>query len=243
MSAGQRAIDTALGYLDAPTTIDSVKEIVAKEIERVDPALKVRKTGYFNHSYIPDLVTWWGTGDADHREIFLRFDSVHPDLALDIEKLNRDHPMFFSLRSRNADEAPPEISEALSRHCEVMVTAADTLGALTGSRPGSFDALVSKAVVQSGRGLVDADKATQTRKHASAGVAGALCADESLTRVAVMTAQDTFMDAVFRRINKYLQLLWLAGGGAFDSYPGRKDVPLGIEDQDIGTLIRPHLEQ
>ena len=221
MKAAQRAIDEALGRSDLRDVTDSVKAIVARTIGDVDKSLEVKKTEYFNHSYIPDLVTWWGSDDSDYREVFLRFDSADPNLALDVERLNGDQPMFFSLKSRSAEEVTPQLTEALASHPQTMVTTADGIDALTGSIPGSLDALLSTTVVQAARGFIDDAKATKVLSDTHEGINGALSADELRTRAAISITQDVLEESVSRRFGRYFQLLWLAGGGTLDSFPGK----------------------
>ena len=238
MSTGQQAIDAALAHGDPQDVTESVKEIVAKEIAEVNPELEIRKTDYFNHSYVPDLVAWWGPQDADYREVFLRFDSADRHLALDIERLNQDHPMFFSLRSRRAEEASSEVSVALSQHRQVMVTGADAVDELAGSAPGSFENLVLTSIVKAGCGLVDKNQAQKAREDTHDSIKAALLCDESRTRAAVMTTSAILTDSASQRIEKYLQMLWLAGGGELESFPGGTDAGLVAGAQDVEGLVR-----
>ena len=238
MNSAQEAIDVALAHRDPHDVTESVKRIVAKRIEAVNPDLEIRNTAYFNHSYVPDLVTWWGPNDADHREVFLRFDTANPHLALDIERLNRDHPMFFSLRHRRADEASPEVSKALSKHHQVMVTEADAMNELAGSEPGSFESLVYTSVVKAGRGLVNKEQAARARIDTDNSVEAALSGDDSRTRAAVQTTRAILADSASQQIDKYLQMLWLAGGSELESYPGGDDFSLVRDARDVEGLIR-----
>ena len=237
MRAPQQAIDEALRRSDPRDVTDSVKEIVARTIADVDKSLEVRKTEYFNHSYMPDLVTWWGSYRSDHREVFLRFDSADPHLALDIERLNGDQPMFFSLKSRSVDETTTQLNDALANHPQTMVTAADGIEALSGSTPGSLDALLSTTVVQAGRGFVDESKATKALSDTREGINGALSADKLRTQAAILITQDILEESVSRRFGRYFQLLWLAGGGTIDSFPGKKDLAIDGDQRSERSLI------
>ncbi len=238
MTAGQAAIDAALAHGDPQDVTEAVKEAVAQEISEVNADISVHKTAYFNHSYVPDLVAWWGPRDEDHREVFLRFDAADPQLANDIERLDTDHPMFFSLARRRAEETSTDVTEALSRHRQVMVTGADALDALAGTPADSFESLVSTAIVQSGRGLIDGEEASKARADTADGIEAALLADEPRTRTAVSTAKRVLMDAASRRVEKYLQMLWLAGGGELDAYPGTTEASLDVGAEDVGGLVR-----
>ena len=238
MNTSQQSIDQALLHGHPRDVAESVKESVAKAIAGVNRDLEIRKTDYFNHTYFPDLVTWWGPNDADHREVFLRFDSTDGHLALDIERLSRDHPMFYSLQPIRGKEASPDVSRALSKHRQVMVTGTDAINELAGSKSGSFESLVLTSVVKAGRGLVDQEQAAQARADAQDCVEAALTCDEPRTRTVVTTTRSILADSASQQIEKYLQLLWLAGGGQLESYPGDRDVGVVEETRDVEDLIR-----
>lgn len=233
-----QAINDVLANADASTLPDQIKETVAREISEIDGSVEVRKTDYFNHSFVPDLVAWWGPSENDHRPIFLRFDATDPFVALDVERLDRNSPMFFSLRSHQVDETPPELAERLSEHPAVMVTDGAGVDALSGAAVDSFESLITGAIVRAGRGVVDERVASAARSSTSAGVEAALMGDELRTSQAVQTARRLLREHAAQRIEKYLGLLWAAGGSAPSAYPGSQEVALDVGAEDLPGLIR-----
>lgn len=238
MTAAQAAITDALQHAHPQDAADAVKEVVAREISEVDSALTVRKTTYFNHTHVPDLVAWWGSDDKDCREIYLRFDATDAYLASDIERLEAQQPLFFSLQSRRVLDAPPEVTGALERHRRTMLTGADAIEALTDTPSESYEALIATAIVQSGRGLIDEDEALNARESTTGGVEAALLTDEDRTREAVSTTRRVLNESASQRFDRYLQLLWLAGGGELGRYPGTTSVEFETSAEDTGSLLR-----
>lgn len=238
MTSAQAAINAALAHQDPRDVVEAVKQAVAQELEGVSPRLEVRATDYFNHNYVPDLVAWWGPKDEDRREVFLRFDARAEGLVDDIRRLEPERPMFFSLEPRSNDEVGEPVRAALQSSPHVLVTSSPAVDALSGALDGSFEALVTTAVVQGGRGLVDLDVATAVRRSGADGVSAAVATDSARTLEAVKTVRRVLSDEPAVRVEKYLQTLWLAGGGALESYPGDQGLALDIGIDDIGSLLK-----
>jgi hypothetical protein len=49
-------VDTSRSALDAASSIDAVQQEIIESFTQVDSNVGVHKTGYFNHTYTPDLV-------------------------------------------------------------------------------------------------------------------------------------------------------------------------------------------
>jgi hypothetical protein len=183
-------------------------------------------------------VVWWGQGDDDHRPIFLRFNSVDPHLAEDVERLDRQSPIVFSLRPRAAGESPLAVRTALAKPRRVMVTDADGMDALAGAEPESFEELITTSIVQAGHGLVDVTTANEARRIARRRVEAALLSNEVWTRETIDLARNFLTDSAALRIENYLQLLWTAGGASIESYPGSSEVVLDVGPQQLPGLLR-----
>lgn len=238
MTRIQEILETDEVGRDPAEIADRVKESIAGEIAGVDRTLVVKKTEYFNHTYIPDLVVWWPNGGNGHREVFIRFDSGEGALAEDIERLRGAGPMFYSLSSRVSAEVSPKVTRVVAQNPTVLVTNSDAVVALGGTPPGSFEAMLSGAVIQQGRGLVDRDAAMSLRSAGTTGVAAALRTDYDETKDALLTARKLLSHSEATRVEKYLQMLWLAGGGDLDRYPGDQSLELQIGRPDVLNLIR-----
>jgi hypothetical protein len=76
----------------------AVHELVANALGRLDSQLEIKRTDYFNHSFVPDLVLRWGSGDERHeRYVHLRFSVVEKPLEDDIRLLGEASPIFLGM--------------------------------------------------------------------------------------------------------------------------------------------------
>lgn len=238
MTSGQDAIDVALAHDDPRDVIEAVKMAVAEEIQGLSPRFEVRQTEYFNHGYVPDLVAWWGPRDEDRRDVFLRFDAAAEGLAEDVKRLEDERPMFFSLHPRTRDEIGSGVMTALESSPHVLVTTSPAIDELSGAPKESFEELVTSAVIQGGRGVVDRDLATAVRKSGAEAVTAATTTDRARTSEAVSTLREVLSDEPALRVEKYLQTLWVAGGGILDEFPGNQGLMLDLSSEDIVSVLR-----
>src|SRR6202042_913538 len=76
------ALRDALLIDDVETSEDTVRQVVINQIRELDPQAMPRATGYFNHSWVPDLMIRWR--DETDRSVFLRFDVARPGFLEDL---------------------------------------------------------------------------------------------------------------------------------------------------------------
>ncbi|HEV2360484.1 MAG TPA: hypothetical protein VGS21_02160, partial [Acidimicrobiales bacterium] len=94
MSALTDAVRSALDTQDLLGAADGVKQLVCDELARVDPTAAIRRTEYFNHSYVPDVVVVWPSRPP--REVFLRF--MAPDtVGEDVARIGGSGPVMVDL--------------------------------------------------------------------------------------------------------------------------------------------------
>ncbi len=233
----QAKIDDALQSRDAFAVIDQVKEAVAAEIAAVDSSITVRKTEYFNHSFVPDLVVWWGQRDSQHRPVFLRFDSADPYVAQDLRRLD-GAPMVFSLATREREQVAEDVLVALSENPRTLLTDAGGVGALVGAPSESFESIVTNSIVREGRGFADGELIHRVRSNATNGLEAALLADDTATAAAIHDARLILADAGAQRVEKFLQLMWTAGGASLATYPGSQELNLDLGASDLPEVLR-----
>lgn len=238
MTSGQNAIDIALAHDDPRDVVEAVKMAVATELQGLSARFEVRRTEYFNHGYVPDLVAWWGPRDEDCREVFLRFDAAAESLAEDVQRLEDERPMFFSLQPRSRGEITGGVKAALELSPHVLITTSPAIEELVGAPGESFEELVTTAIVQGGRGVVDQALATAVRRTGAEGVSAAATTDLAKTSEAVSTLREVLWDEPALRVEKYLQTLWVAGGGVLDDFPGHQGLVLALSSEDIVSMLR-----
>ncbi|SEI08514.1 MULTISPECIES: hypothetical protein [unclassified Leifsonia] len=143
--------------------IDGVKKAVADELIRLDPNLKIKKTEYFNHSYIPDMVaTWRESGKPQERRVFIRGSLSTMVASEDVEALSDQNPLLISLGDesrrivKQLRAQMPKATRTLAT--EVSATARISSGERGTDREAQLSGLVRANIVRGGRGvLTDAD--------------------------------------------------------------------------------------
>lgn len=237
MTDTQEAINVALSHSEPRDVIEGVKAAIADELSEVSRRFVVRTTNYFNHGFFPDLVAWWGSKDSDRREIFLRFDVADTHVAEDIARLGREDPLFFSLKPRPNEELPDAVSTAIQEQPTTLVATIPGVDAITGTKEETFSRMIAEAVVQGGRGYMDEAIATDARETSAIGVEAAVQGDVTAIRRTVSVANQ-LLGRNAPRIEKYLQVLWMAGGRSIDNFPGDQSLVLDIDSRDISSLLR-----
>lgn len=222
--AGQ--IQETLYSQSPPDAASSIQEIVAKQINLIDPELKIERTGYFNHRAMPDLIASWNDKRASDRQIFLRFKATDPHLAQDLDRLTSNRsmqdpsaPMVCTFDDFDVEQVP-EVTTAAVHDCEdLMVTGVEALSQLGSSRRESFESVVSSTMVKAGRGLFDSNSARDMQDSMQNALTNALAGDLQGTTRAVDTAKQRLAEEASHEISRYLRVLWIAGGHASDDYP------------------------
>ena len=158
MSALTAAVKQALGSSNLVTAAADVKQLVCDELARVDPDADIRRTDYFNHTYIPDVVVRWGS-DAP-REVYLRF--MAPDTVNeDVHRIGGSGPVILDLSnaiSNEADQRAETVAAtkaAVEHHPTVLVTDTEATEHIRPASAANFvEHLVVSNLLRSGRGPV-----------------------------------------------------------------------------------------
>lgn len=161
MSTFAEEISAALDTNDAQDAGHRVHQVVAKEMSSLDPTATTEVTGYFNHSYVPDLVMHWGKGrEAVERPVFLRHSLRSSRASGDFENFDRNDVTAFYL-SLAQDEPVEDTQRVRARASErqesrVLVTTVPALDdlAVTGGGPDPVLGLVRSSIVRSAKGAI-----------------------------------------------------------------------------------------
>ncbi|WP_433020607.1 hypothetical protein [Kribbella sp. CA-294648] len=164
MSSFAEQVAAALDTHDAQDAAHRVHEVVRAELKSLDQSASVDLTGYFNHSYVPDVVVSWKDGSrVVERPLFLRHSLRSSRASGDLERFDRlDQTAFFLSLSQDepADDTRILRDVAAERNdSRVLVTTVPALDELT-SEPDVIDpvlGLVRASVVRSARGAVVED--------------------------------------------------------------------------------------
>lgn len=161
MSTFAEQISAALDTSDAQEAGSRVHKVVAQELRYLDPTARTDITGYFNHSYVPDLVMQWGTGKkAFERPVFLRHSLRSSRASGDLEGFDRDDltAFYLSLAPDEPEQDTLEVRARAREHREsrVLVTTVSALDDLTPTTaaPDPVLGLVRSSIVRSAKGAV-----------------------------------------------------------------------------------------
>lgn len=244
------AVADALTIVAPAASQDQVKDIVARRLDELSPGATIKKTGYFNHSWIPDLVVGWR--NEKDRPVFLRFDVQDSSFGQDLEYLASDRPFFLDLingKETKSDDGDAEfdLSAALSREGrdEVLVSEVSAIDRFeSGVQKRGDTNRATRQVVVGGRGLIDQTVASQIVKS------------WALANEAVVEANTDELRGALDEVERYLDRIasldleselrasWVASGHGADAFPGREE--WSLEDRgphEIAGLVDSLLGQ
>lgn len=222
-----------------------IKQLLCDELALVDPTAQVRKTEYFNHTYLPDVVLDWP--DREPREVFVRFVASPDRILADSGLLGAKGPVFFDLATAARPErAQDEIAatsaaagQAAERSPRLLVTDTEATAYI---RPDASQNLVERLVVSNvlrgGRGQLDESRAKATVEAARGGYEAAMTAEPDAVRAAVQAAREILDPDIERRVERSLQLLWWVGGGAPEDFPITVPDDLELNPADTRDFLR-----
>lgn len=164
MGALTEALQSAYSEPDDREHVRRTKQAMIGAIEELDPTARVKDTGWFNHSAMPDLVLSWAN-KSDEREVYIR--SSHEGIAAshDIERLGTGIPVIVAVQSGDDKQraatqqrlqglggtpAQPLVADAAS--IDTLITPR------TKSRTSPLAAAVSSHLLPSGHGLLTEDR-------------------------------------------------------------------------------------
>ena len=158
------AVESADSQTDPDAYIDQVKRAVIGSIEDLDSSVRIKDTGYFNHSAVPDFVLTWADRGKTERPLYVRRSFDELEAGHDVERLAATAPIFLSVGPSEATDR--EVTERRlgidpTRDRQVLVTDSATVDRFTGEADGSspLSGAVAGQILPAGRGLIDASKA------------------------------------------------------------------------------------
>ena len=156
------ALRDALLVPNASESSDAVHQVVTRQLRELDPQAAINATGYFNHSWVPDMRLSWK--DGEHRDLFLRFNvrdaaTFYDDL--EYASGEDDDPVFLDIAQPElaieaASTAEPVVQPDAMNEITAMVTDHSAWAELGSGVSGDVDMrTATRQVVRGGRGLVD----------------------------------------------------------------------------------------
>ncbi|MCA1606396.1 MAG: hypothetical protein LC775_13225, partial [Acidobacteria bacterium] len=232
-----RAIVDALGIERPRDSVAKVKDVVMAEIKEADTHVNIMNTQYFNHTYSPDFVLTWPRESSVERYVYLRFND---DLRYMYESMNHmqgPEPIVFGLSALPFDREDKSVLDWLPKDSQALVTDPVAIGTLVHKRKNEpILGLMSAAVVQGGRGLLDQETAELTSQVVSGGFKGARNLSVNATGAATEIIDKTLNGRQSGKLTRFLQAVWVGSGGGLESFPGETDL-----SGDLGEDALEHL--
>lgn len=180
--AGERLQDATFRALAAPRQEDliaGVKHAVTGELKMLDPAVKVRWTDYFNHSFAPDMVLSWADSGREERGVYLRYSLQAAAAGHDVTSLADLSPILIALRPGEDARAEEQVKRELPGAPRVLLTDTRSLDEFSpapslrfkyrvrGEATTPVFDLVRHNLMRGGRGLLVGHAATRLAEQAS----------------------------------------------------------------------------
>ncbi|MFF5182263.1 hypothetical protein ACFY30_00530 [Streptomyces sp. NPDC000345] len=166
--------------------ISGVRSAVISQLKSLDPSTEIKATGYFNHSYVPDLILQWKEGGKKvERDVFLRFTLRSAALGKDVASLSWAAPIVLALKGEEDAETLEVVREEIDENSGLLVTDITAIEQFSsgGARPTALWhddvdptparvrfpllALVRANVIRGGRGLLTTSTTQGLRRAAT----------------------------------------------------------------------------
>lgn len=219
----QSEIQNGLDAAGWDESIFAVKHIIAKALSQLDRSANIKDTGYFNHSFVPDFILKWPSGERT-RDVFLRIDSSPGFLNADIHAFGERGPMLFSLGG--FDVIPPQPDgEGLQATLDVGQTnamliepsAIEELGSI--NEQASFGQVLPAAILRGGRGLVVEETAQGLTEASKEFFEGAREHDSEEVASAAPLLENHLNPGEAARLMNFGRIIWEATGGEPADFP------------------------
>jgi hypothetical protein len=222
---------TPRSNVDASSSIAAVQQEVIDSFREADANVGWHTTGYFNHTYVPDIVLRW-ENQKEERHVFLRASDNQSYLREDIDLLSEKDPIFVPLHGLerralgDGDAAQGSVEAGALQEASVsahaLITQPESIRALGQTTPQAerINALTARALLQGGAGVVTPDFASSFNEVVAGGFRGALVGDEAATSDALRLTFDVLDTERTAQLAELLQAAWIGGGQVSSSFPG-----------------------
>ncbi len=229
-------LNDAVHLPDHQDAVDRIKDLVIRQLVSTDGRASIKRTAYFNHSFVPDLVLAW-QDEREDRYVFLRPEAEPESLAQDIQLSQDVHPIFYSLATIEEGRLtePSDGIEIRSRRANSLVTDSSLV---VNRNEDPIVRLATSAVLQGARGILDGTRADVLSSALRKGMNAAAHVEPLATGRASETISEIFDAKRSLRLNQLLQAVWVGSGGDVSEFPGNADLSDGLDEEAISYLIR-----
>jgi hypothetical protein len=220
---------------------DRVHYLVANALHRLDAGAEIKRTDYFTHTIVPDLVLRWGPEDRRReRHVHLRFTVDGESLAQDLDLLSSDSPLFLGMTDRGNLEHPRWAAQHADTNGTLVTQsqAIDELEQRTEQESRTRNA--TRALVRHGHGIIDSPRAEQVSEryvaalHAMTAVTTATASARDAVEQALSSIDYYLPEEGQLDVERALHSEWVRGGG--DPYDFPSTIPWNPELLDEASL-------
>jgi hypothetical protein len=238
-------IDNALDHPDPREAVERVKTVVQRRLLAVYPSARIVRTDFFNHTYVPDMLMTWSSGNRKaERRVYLRTSADPRLLASDVQFLQRDqHPLVVPLAHLGTGPSREHL-ESVAEERHALVLDPTGLGALPSHTPARTPtALASDAIVEGGRGIMGEPQVEHFLRTVGSGVEAAREGEPHATRLALEEVTQHTVPDIARRMSTFMAAMWQGSGRSLSEFPS--DVPnqSSLDETSLHLLLSsPEIE-
>ncbi len=233
-------LHTALDLGHRGDSATAVHELVANALRQLDAGAEIKRTDYFAHSFVPDLVVKWMDGQqAKERHIHLRFSVSNRSFEQDLRLLGEESPLFLGMTDTHGLADAPWLTGGapLDGSLVAQSPVIDELENSARSEVRSRHA--TGALVRDGHGILDEPSAEVLATayvdalHSIGDSDAPDGADEKVTGALTVLAE--FLDEAGQlAVERALQSEWIRGGRDPHDFPS--STPWNPELLDVASL-------
>ncbi|MFE1109073.1 hypothetical protein ACFW5U_24700 [Streptomyces rochei] len=239
MNAIASSIAEALEADDPYRSFAEIKRIFEQHLRQINPQIRTRRTGYYNHTHMPDLVMRWPHDDLSDRYVYLRSTTDTDELLFDIRRLARqDRPIVLALGAlRPSSDARALDSLAIDHRTLVLDLAAFAELTSGESADAALRHLIANTVIEGGQGLLDERSVSRLARAMTTGVQAARRGERGGTEDALAFASETLSPSIARRLTAFLGTLWRASGAPVAALERAPRYPQQLDELSLDYLL------
>ncbi|WP_148663833.1 hypothetical protein [Streptomyces ambofaciens] len=239
MNAIALSIAEALEADDPYRSFAEIKRIFEQHLRQINPQIRTRRTGYYNHTHMPDLVMRWPHDDLSDRYVYLRSTTDTDELLFDIRRLARqDRPIVLALGAlRPSFDARALDSLAIDHRTLVLDLAAFAELTSGESADAALRHLIANTVIEGGQGLLDVRSVSRLARAMTTGVQAARRGEREGTEDALAFASETLSPSIARRLTAFLGTLWRASGAPVAALERAPRYPQQLDELSLDYLL------
>ncbi|MDX3526006.1 hypothetical protein P1P75_06035 [Streptomyces sp. ID05-39B] len=221
---------------DPSRNVSSIKNAVIARLEASDQDVQIESTDFFNHTYAPDLVLHW-RGEATSRHVYLRTSDNPEYIREDIAVVAGRNPIIMPLVPLRDSSSSSEL-ENESANASTLVATPSSIHEFTEAGIDSpITGLLSHAVLQGGRGLLNEERARSVSSAVDAGFNAAQVSGVEETREAVVAAEELLDPARAGVLTRLLHAVWLGSGAPASAFPGATGITAELDPVSLKLLL------